>query len=64
MKLTGMALSKTSLYNMLGGLARNALKALPNRWVYNSLNAWGKQRNLPEVPKESFKDWYKKNRNS
>lgn len=62
MKFAGMALSKTGLYNMMGSLARKALKVLPNGWVYNSLNAWGKNRDLPEVPKESFKDWYKKHR--
>jgi L-lactate dehydrogenase complex protein LldF len=26
------------------------------------LNVWGKNRNLPDAPKESFQQWYQKNR--
>ncbi|MEZ4902580.1 MAG: hypothetical protein R2822_12925 [Spirosomataceae bacterium] len=28
--------------------------------VNNSLNPWYKQREMPEPPKESFGEWYKK----
>jgi len=49
-------------YKISGTLMRAALKTLPNSLIYNPLNAYGKSRDLPELPKESFKDWYKKNR--
>jgi L-lactate dehydrogenase complex protein LldF len=29
--------------------------------VYSRLNVWGKERELPEIPRESFKQWYKRN---
>jgi L-lactate dehydrogenase complex protein LldF len=41
---------------------RAALKTLPESLIYHPLNAYGKSRDLPELPKESFKDWYKNNR--
>ena len=49
-------------YKISGTLMRAALKTLPDSLIYNPLNAYGKSRDLPELPKESFKDWYKKNR--
>jgi L-lactate dehydrogenase complex protein LldF len=30
--------------------------------LYNPLNIWGKQRELPEAPKQTFHAWYKQNR--
>jgi len=27
----------------------------------NKMNVWYNQREMPEAPKESFRDWYKKN---
>lgn len=62
MKIAGSALSKPSFYDFFGSLARKALKVTPDTLVYSSLNAWGKQRDLPQPPKESFKEWYKKNK--
>ncbi|MEX2594882.1 MAG: lactate utilization protein B [Anditalea sp.] len=62
MKLTGATLSKPRLYDFFGSMARKALKVVPDSLVYSSLNVWGKHRDLPEVPKQSFKEWYKKNR--
>lgn len=62
MKFAGMVLGRPSLYDIFGSMARKALKVTPDSLVYSSLNAWGKQRDLPQVPKESFKEWYKKNR--
>jgi len=50
------------LYQLSGKLLRTALKTLPNGLIYHPLNAYGKNRDLPKLPKESFKDWFKKNR--
>jgi L-lactate dehydrogenase complex protein LldF len=62
MKLAGKVLGNPTLYNFMGKSARTALKLSPDSLIYTRFNAWGKKRDLPEVPKESFKEWYKKNR--
>ncbi|MBN7811025.1 lactate utilization protein [Algoriphagus sp. H41] len=49
-------------YKISGGLMRKALKVLPDSLIYHPINAWGKSRDLPEAPKESFQQWYQKNR--
>lgn len=49
------------------GLFNTALKMapvannLPRFMLYNSLNAWGKHRELPKFAKQSFNDWWIKN---
>ena len=59
---TGQVLQSNGLYNFMGKAARTALKILPRPLVYNGLNEWGKARELPEVPAQSFKEWYRTNR--
>jgi L-lactate dehydrogenase complex protein LldF len=59
MAVAGRVLSKPGLYNFAGKMARLALKLLPRFAVYNKWNEWGKGRELPEMPKESFKEWYR-----
>lgn len=63
LKITTKIFENPSVYNSLGKIARGSLRNLPGFMIYNSLNAWGKQRDLPDAPKEGFKQWYKKNRN-
>jgi L-lactate dehydrogenase complex protein LldF len=31
--------------------------------IYNGLNAWGKQRDLPPAPKKSFRELYRQRGN-
>lgn len=62
MKLGNGIFKSPLAYKISGTLMRAALKTLPDSLIYNPLNAYGKSRDLPELPKESFKDWYKKNR--
>ncbi len=62
MKVNGKVFKYPWLYDILGGFARTMLKITPRGIVYSKLNAWGMQRDLPDVPKSSFKEWYKKNR--
>ncbi|WP_215225225.1 lactate utilization protein B [Echinicola shivajiensis] len=64
MKVAGFTFGKPVLYDLAGKMARTALKITPDSLVYSSINVWGKHRDLPEVPKESFKEWYQKNRKS
>jgi L-lactate dehydrogenase complex protein LldF len=56
-----LTLSNPSLYKMAGKAGRLVLKYVPGV-VNNNLNPWYKQREMPEPPKESFTEWYKKNR--
>lgn len=63
LKITTRVFENPSVYNSLGKIARGSLRNLPRFMIYNGLNVWGKQRDLPKAPKEGFKQWYKKNRN-
>ena len=58
MKMAGKVLANPGTYNFAGKKARMALKLLPRFFFYNGLNEWGKGRELPQAPKESFKEWY------
>jgi len=60
MGITGKILASNTLYNFSGKMARLALRKLPRKLIYNKLNTWGNGRELPEAPKESFKEWYVK----
>lgn len=60
MKATGWIFSHPALFRWSGNLGRRLLSTLPRGFVYNKLNAWGKARELPQVPKESFREWHRK----
>lgn len=65
--MKGMAwvLSHPSVYRTLGKVGRGALSILPHGLTHNkSMNPWAIARELPEPPKQSFRDWYVKNRNN
>jgi L-lactate dehydrogenase complex protein LldF len=61
LKLTGIILSHSRMFDLSGKLARLAIRYMPWKLVYNRLNIWGLGRELPVIPKESFKEWYKIN---
>lgn len=56
-----VVLSQPRFYQWSGRLGRSVMRALPFV-VNNGLNPWYKQREMPEAPKESFRDWYVRNR--
>ena len=58
MKFVSGLLSRKWLYTTAGKAARTALRWLPRFAVYNPLNGWGKQRELPPAPKKSFRQQY------
>jgi L-lactate dehydrogenase complex protein LldF len=58
MKLTSFVMQRTWLYNLSGRMARWWVPKLPRFLVYNRLNAWGKQREIPEFPQKSFRELY------
>lgn len=60
--IAGKVLANPKLFDWAGKMARSALKLLPRFVIYNPLNGWGKFRELPDPPAQSFKDWYKQNR--
>lgn len=56
LKLAGIVLNRPWLYATAGRVMRFALPKLPRAMVYRRLNAWGRQRELPPMPKRSFRD--------
>ena len=62
MKAAGAVLSRPAAYRAAIGAADSALKVLPRFAVYNPVNTWGKKREMPHAPKQSFHAWYKQNR--
>ncbi len=61
MRVAGLVMRFTALYALAGRLMRWALRTLPRRVLYSRANAWGRQRELPAAPEESFRDWFRRN---
>ena len=64
MKMMGQMFSKPSQFEKVGKAARWSLRNLPKSVINSKLNAWGKARDLPEGPKQSFDQWYEERKNS
>jgi L-lactate dehydrogenase complex protein LldF len=60
MKIAGFVLSGNILYNTAGQMARWAIRYLPHSLLYLPVNDWGRGRELPKPPKETFKEWHKR----
>lgn len=54
-------LSSTKLFNLAGKMGRKMLRYFPS--LVNRFNPWYKQREMPEPPAMSFREWYQKNQN-
>jgi L-lactate dehydrogenase complex protein LldF len=63
MKAASFVFRHRRLYQFAGKAARTILPWLPRFMVYNRLNAWGKQRELPPMPRRSFRELYKQRKN-
>jgi len=61
MKGMSFIFSNPKIYHFLGKTGRKAMRLFPIM-VNNKLNPWFKQREMPSAPKDSFRDWYLKNR--
>jgi L-lactate dehydrogenase complex protein LldF len=61
MKMMAGVLSSPARYGFAGKWARRLLRWFPSLAMNKKLNPWARQRELPEPPKESFREWYKKN---
>ena len=62
MKAAGELLSHPAAYRAAIAAADVALAHLPRFVLYNSLNAWGRHREVPHPPKQTFHSWYQANR--
>jgi L-lactate dehydrogenase complex protein LldF len=54
-RLGSFVLRRPALYRALGWLARAMGRWLPRPMLYLRINAWGRQRELPPMPRESFR---------
>jgi L-lactate dehydrogenase complex protein LldF len=61
MKTMAWVLGKPALYRMAGRMLRLTMRLFP-ALLSNRLNPWYKNRDMPVAPKESFKEWYRKNK--
>jgi len=59
-QLAGWVLARTWAYELLGRIARWILPKLPKALL--RANEWGRQRDLPPAPKESFRELYRRRR--
>ena len=62
MKAAGELLSRPAAYRAAIAATDVALAHLPRFVIYNGLNAWGRHREVPHPPKETFHSWYQANR--
>ncbi len=61
MQLMATVLARPALYRFAGTMARKMMHLFPGLLKNKNLNPWYKQRNMPAPPKQSFREWYKKN---
>jgi L-lactate dehydrogenase complex protein LldF len=62
MQIAGKVLSSPKLYRAAVGAASAGVDYLPRFMLYNRVNAWGRQREVPDAPTSTFRQWYLKNR--
>jgi L-lactate dehydrogenase complex protein LldF len=60
MKVLGFVLLRAWLYEWAGRLARWCGRVLPSRLVNGRWHGWGRQRDLPPLPKHSFRELYRR----
>ena len=64
MKLMAWVLARPGVYRFAGKTARWVTANLPFLVKNKTWNPWFKQREMPETPKQSFQEWYKKQQRS
>jgi L-lactate dehydrogenase complex protein LldF len=64
MIVAGKVLSHPEAYRLATEATETALRDLPRFAIYNRLNAWGSDRDVPSPGPETFHQWYKKNRST
>jgi L-lactate dehydrogenase complex protein LldF len=61
MKSAAWVLSHPRIYRLGGRLARWLMRTFPFM-IKNRFNIWYKQREMPEPPEKSFRDWFRENK--
>jgi L-lactate dehydrogenase complex protein LldF len=62
LRFMGSLLASPTAFKFSGLLGRKALRLLPYGLTHNkTVNAWAIARELPEPPKQSFREWFAKN---
>ena len=62
MKLMAGVLSSPLMFRFTGRMGRWMLRVFPGIVKNKKLNPWYRQREMPAAPKQSFRDWYLKNK--
>jgi L-lactate dehydrogenase complex protein LldF len=62
LKVLAFLLANRAAYEAAGRLLRLALRRLPRAVLHARLNAWGRRRELPVPPEESFRDTWRRTR--
>ena len=62
MKAAGELLASPRLFRAALPLADSALRHLPRFVVYNRLNTWGRGREVPAAPRQTFHQWHAEHR--
>jgi len=62
MRLASLVFRFTWLYALAGRVARFFLRTLPGSWTRALSGPWGRQRELPVPPPESFRELYRRTR--
>lgn len=62
MRMAGKILARPRLYRAAVEAAAAGIDHLPRSLVYNPFNAWGRQREVPAAPPQTFRQWYLKAR--
>ena len=60
MQVAAWVLGGAGRYEWLGRSVRFLLPRMPRFLIYHRGNAWGRQRELPTVPRRSFRDQYRR----
>jgi L-lactate dehydrogenase complex protein LldF len=60
MRTLAFVLAHRALYEAAGRLLRLALRRLPRTLLYGPWNVWGRRRELPPPPAESFRDTWRR----
>ncbi|MFL5606469.1 MAG: lactate utilization protein B [Gemmatimonadaceae bacterium] len=64
MNIAARVLARPAVFRAAGAMVRLALRAMP-RWMRRRvLGVWGRSRDLPDVPQQSFHEWYRTRRRS
>jgi len=62
MKMAGKLMASPRLFRAAVEAAGAGVEYLPRVMLYNRLNAWGKQREVPAAPTQTFRQWWLEHR--